>query len=315
MYDFTIIGTGILDILARPVSPSVFETGSTPAEHISLTFGGDALNEAVILSRLGKKVQLISTTGADDAGRMVIEHCRRNGISTDHITQSPDYPTGTNIVLVDEKGERSFVTCPSSSLRKLAMEHIDTSLFKEAPILCFASIFVFPLLGIPEMTDIFRTAKDAGCTVCADMTKCKHQETLDDLGNALSYVDYIFPNYEEACMVSRLTDPDEIADAFLAQGAGHVIIKLGSQGCLIKTKKERHLIPAFPYASCIDTTGAGDNYAAGFLYALSEGMTLPDCGCFANAAASIAIETVGATTGVQSLDQIMERFRVIRSLL
>ena len=314
MYDFTIIGTGILDILARPVNASVFQTGSLPAQNISLTFGGDALNESLILSRLGKKVQLISTTGTDDAGHMVIEHCQKNGISTDHIKQSPDYPTGTNIVLVDEKGERSFITCPASSLRKLSMSHIDTSLFADAPILCFASIFVFPLLGTPELTEIFRKAKESGCLVCADMTKCKNQETLDDLSDALPYVDYIFPNYEEARMVSRLTDPDAIADAFLSHGAGHIVIKLGGKGCLIKTKEERHLIPAFPYASCIDTTGAGDNFAAGFLYALSEGMPLPECGCFANAAASIAIESVGAATGVQSLEQIMERFRIIQSL-
>lgn len=315
MHDFTIIGAGILDILARPVNASVFQAGSVPARDISLTFGGDALNESIILSRLGKRIQLISTTGADDAGHMIIEYCKKNGILADHIIQSPDYPTGTNIVLVDEKGERSFVTCPASSLRKLSMEHIDTTLFAHAPILCFASIFVFPLLGPPELTAIFQEAKKSGCVVCADMTKCKNRETLNDLSEALPYVDYIFPNYEEACMVTRLTDPDEIADAFLLHGVGHVVIKLGKKGCLIKTKEERLLVPAFPHASCIDTTGAGDNFAAGFLYALSEGMDLRSCGCFANAAASIAIETVGATTGVQSLEQILERIPSILSLI
>lgn len=314
MYDFTIIGAGILDVLAHPVDSSVFRTGSLPAQDIALTFGGDALNEAVILSRLGKRIQFISTLGTDEAGSMVLEYCKRNGISTDHITRSPDFPTGINLVLVDQNGERFFVTNPSGSLRMLSPAHINTGILKNAPILCFASIFVFPKFNSPELTKLFKTAKESGCLVCADMTKCKNHETLSDLALPLSYVDYIFPNYEEACLVSGRTDPDEIADAFLSCGVRHFIMKLGKKGCLIKTKEERHLIPAFPHADCVDTTGAGDTFAAGFLYALSEGMSLPACGCFANAAASITIEGVGAATQIRSLKQVQKRFHALLSL-
>lgn len=314
MYDVTIIGAGILDVLARPVDASVFKTGSQPAQDIALTFGGDALNEAVILSRLGKKVQFISTLGTDEAGSMVLEYCERNGIPTDHITRSPDFPTGINLVLVNRDGERSFVTNPSGSLRMLSPSHIDAGILKNAPILCFASIFVFPKFNSSELTKLFKTAKESGCLVCADMTKRKNQETLSDLSQPLSYVDYIFPNYEEACLVSGQTDPDEIAEAFLACGVRHFVMKLGKRGCLIRTKAERHLIPAFPDADCVDTTGAGDTFAAGFLYALSEGMNLPACGCFANAAASITIEGIGAATQIHSFEQVQKRFQTLLSL-
>lgn len=313
-YDFTIIGAGVVDVLARPVNASVFQTGSMPAKDIAMTFGGDALNEATILSRLGKKVQFISVLGRDEAGTMILEHCRKNRIPTEQITQSPDFPTGINLVLVDGQGERSFITNPEGSLRMLEPAHIDVSLFSNAPILCFASIFVYPKLGPDELTVLFRQAKKAGCTVCADMTKCKHRETLKDLAPALAYTDYIFPNYEEASLVSRKTDPDEIADAFLECGVKNFVIKLGKKGCLIKNRQERYLIPAWPHAVCVDTTGAGDNFAAGFLYALSEGMALPSCGSFANAAASIAIETTGAATGVQSAAQVTARYQELASL-
>lgn len=313
-YDFTIIGAGVVDVLARPVSASVFQTGSVPAKDIAMTFGGDALNEATVLSRLGKNVQFISVLGNDEAGTMILEHCRKNNISTEHITRSTDFPTGINLVLVDEQGERSFITNPASSLRMLEPGHVDAALFSKAPILCFASIFVYPKFGPEELTVLFRQAKEAGCTVCADMTKCKHQETLKDLAPALASVDYVFPNYEEACLVSRKTDPDEIADAFLRCGVRNFVMKLGKKGCLIKNSQERYLIPAWPHAVCVDTTGAGDNFAAGFLYALSEGMDLPFCGIFANAAASIAIETTGAATGVKSQGQVMTRYRDLLSL-
>lgn len=307
-YDFTIIGAGVLDVLARPVDASVFRTGSSPAQDIAISFGGDALNEATILGRLGKNVQFMTVLGQDDAGAMILEHLKRSRIPTDCIVQSTDFPTGINLVLVDEHGERSFITNPNSSLRMLAPEHINPDRFSLAPILCFASIFVSPRFTPQDLAVIFRQAKERGCIVCADMTKRKHQETLDDLSRALSYVDYIFPNYEEACLISGKQDPDEAADAFLAHGVGCVVIKLGAHGCLVKTASKRYLIPAWPHTNCIDTTGAGDNFAAGFLYALSEKMQLFACAQFANAAASIAVESVGATTGIQSLEQILPRF-------
>ncbi|MCD8373060.1 MAG: PfkB family carbohydrate kinase, partial [Clostridia bacterium] len=74
-------------------------------------------------------------------------------------------------------------------------------------------------------------------------------------------------------------------------------------------------IPAYPTDNCIDTTGAGDCFAAGFLWALSENWPVPDCGCFANAVASCAIEKIGATDGVQSLDEATSRFQVVKNLL
>lgn len=307
-YDFTIIGAGILDVLACPVDASVFRTGSSPARDIAVSFGGDALNEATILSRLGKNVQFMTVIGQDDAGAMILEHLKRSRIDADCVVQSAGFPTGINIVLVDGQGERSFITNPHSSLRMLAPEHIDPDRLALAPILCFASIFVSPRFTPRDLSLLFRQAKEAGCTVCADMTKRKNKETLDDLSQVLPFVDYIFPNYEEARLISGKEDPDEIADAFLSRGVQCIVMKLGQKGCLVKTGAERHLIPAWPHTDCVDTTGAGDNFAAGFLYALSEGMSLADCARFANAAASVAVESVGAATGIRSAGQVLERF-------
>ena len=97
------------------------------------------------------------------------------------------------------------------------------------------------------------------------MTRCKNGEQLPDIQEAIQYLDYLFPNYQEAKAVSGLTDPDEIADAFLDCGVSCMVIKMGNKGCFIKSKDERLSIPAYPHTNCLDTTGAGDNFAAGFL--------------------------------------------------
>lgn len=309
MYDFTIIGTAVLDVLAKPVDASVFETGSHPAEMTKLAIGGDAINEATVLTRLGKKVNFISKIGKDAAGDMILNHCRENGIGTEQIKVQEGLDTSVNLVLIGADAERSFVTNPHASQRKLALEDVDFSVLDQAKIACFASIFVHPYFTDEVMEELFSAIKKTGAVLCADMTKHKKGELLEDIKKCLPYIDYLFPNYEEAAMVTGKTDIHEIADAFLDYGVGCIVIKVGKDGCLIKTKDQCFMSPAVPNTNCVDTTGAGDNFAAGFLYALSEGMTLEACGRFANATASIAVEEIGATTGVRSAEQVYERLK------
>lgn len=308
MYDITIIGAAILDVLAQPISKENLSGRSCPADQVTLTPGGDAANEAVTLARLGKAVNLITKLGGDLSGQLLLKYFQENGVSTEDAVIEPDLDTGINIVLVDPKAERSFITNRNGSLRRLALEDVHMDALKKAPILCFASIFVSPRFDVPAMVSLFRSAREQGCILCADMTRCKNNERLPDIQEALQYLDYLFPNYEEAKAVSGLSEPDEIADAFLDCGVSCMVIKMGKDGCFIKTKKQRFMIPAYPHTRCIDTTGAGDNFAAGFLYALSEHMDLEDCGRFANITASMAVESLGACTGVRSLSQVMERF-------
>lgn len=309
MYDITIIGAAILDILTHPVSGSDLTGRSFPAEGISMAVGGDAANEADALARLGKKVNLITKLGNDTAGRLLLSHFQENGVAVGDSVLEDGLDTGINIVLVDRNAERSFITNQNGSLRKLGLADIPAEALKKSPIVSFASIFVSPLFDVPAMAALFRSVKENGAILCADTTRPKHGETVADLAPALAYVDYIFPNYEEARAISGRERPEEIAQAFLDCGASCAVIKLGSEGCYLRTASEAALIPAYPDTHCIDTTGAGDNFAAGFLYALSEGMPPIECARFANAAASIAVEAVGAGTGLRSPEQVLERYR------
>ena len=115
----TVIGAAVVDIMAGPVDKSLFDKGSVPAEHMGISCGGDALNESVILSRLGMDTEIVSLLGKDGPSEMIFRCLRDNGISGKKVTVDEEIVTGTNIVLVDGEGERSFITNPVSSLRKL----------------------------------------------------------------------------------------------------------------------------------------------------------------------------------------------------
>lgn len=293
--EILIIGAAIVDVLARPVSPEVFRSGSYPADSIRMTTGGDALNEAVLLSRMGKKVYLETVIGEDEAGRMVARRCEENGIPLEKRQIRPELSTSVNIVLVQENGERSFLTDPHGAQRKLKTGHIRMPFPSTSKILCFASIFVFPEIGPQDLKVIFSRAKSQGMTVCADMTKPKQGETITDFSEVLPYIDYLIPNKEEACMFTGEKTAEKAASELLLAGVKHVVIKCGADGCLVGDKAGIYRVPAVESVNCVDTTGAGDSFVAGFLFALSEGKSLRECAEYGNACGAKAVAVTGAT--------------------
>ena len=269
--------------------------------------GGDALNESVILSRLGHGVSLITKLGADSAAAAIRAVMASEGISRDYIIEDPSVSTSVNIVLIRGDGERSFVTGRNTSLRNLTSADVIPMLKRAleatpgSKIVSFASTFVSYAMPVCDMAELFRHIKGFGLTLCADTTTPKHGETLDDVSCMLGYVDYFFPNIVEARMLTGKDDPDDIASALLDAGVSTVVLKLGKNGCLIRNKDTSLHVPSRPGIRCVDTTGAGDNFAAGFISALLEGRTLFECGRYANAVASVCVGSLGATTGVSGL--------------
>ena len=289
-------GAGIIDLLVAPAEKSVFETGSYPAEDISMSFGGDALNEAVVLAHLGKKVYLNAVFGDDLEGKTVQRYCEENGVDISLSKAKKGLKTGINVVLVEPDGERSFLTNKNGSLRKLTIEDIPETFPEDVKIFCFASIFVYPEIKGKELAEIFKRAKAQGLITCADMTKRKNNETVEDIAEALSYVDYLMPNEEEAFLVTGVKNVEEAAEILKSTGVRHVIIKCGKRGCYINSVEGTMWISPEKEVKAVDTTGAGDSFAAGFVYGVSEGWNLKTCAVFANQCGAKAVSYLGATT-------------------
>ena len=301
MSDCIIIGAAIVDIPLAPVSPEIFSAHSTPLERIAMGVGGDAANEALVLARLGHRPALVSVVGDDAPGDFVRRTLSGAGVDVSAVAIRAGLDTGINIVLVREDGERSFITSRTGSLRRMGLSDIlpalDSPALAGARVACLASLFVSPQLTLADTAALFDALKARGLILCADTTRPKGGETLREAGEALSRLDYFFPNMEEAARITGEADPEAAADALLRCGVKHVVIKLGGRGCLLKCRNEHHLIPAVEGVNCLDTTGAGDTFAAAFIAGILEGESLAGCGRLANAAASLCVESVGATEG------------------
>lgn len=317
MYDVTVIGPALIDVLAAPFSMEAMERDSRYLDQIRMSFGGDALNESAVLTRLGKKVQLISKVGADEAGRTVLNYLHKNGIDTDSVQVEEGLETSVNIALIAEDGSRKFLMNPHSSLRKLALEDVMPVLSRVladpqgAKIVSFASMFISPLFTVEKMRELFAAVKAAGRTLVVDVTRAKNGETLEDLKELLPYIDVFVPNDEEIASLTGVQDPAENVRILVEAGVKTAVVKIGSDGCLVGTRAGIVHVHAVPDAACVDTTGAGDTFAAGLIAGLCNGWSLPECAKLGCAAASCSIEQIGATDGVRSLDQVMERFRMI----
>ncbi|MBR0152919.1 MAG: sugar kinase [Lachnospiraceae bacterium] len=307
-----VVGAALTDLQIAPVPMDIMSRAITPMESFHLTIGGDAPNEATILARLGRQVSLMTMIGDDEPGQVVLRHCRENGIDTSAFRIRKDMPTAINVGLVSSEGVRSCITPRYSNLWQYGPEDLDYSALTEGyRILSFASLCTFERIDGKPLADFFRAAKSAGLTICADMNSgmVDFTDKIDEYREVLSYVDYFFPNRGEAAIMTGETDPERMADTFLSWGVKHIIVKTGADGCIIKSPSEHHVLPAYTKAVCVDETGAGDNFAAGFICALLEGKSFLECAQYATAVASICIEHVGTCTGVTGRDIVEARLR------
>ena len=293
-----IIGAAIVDVLVTPADERVFEVGSCPADRIVMSYGGDALNEATVLHRLGGDVRLRTILGDDEAGRAVLRRMEQVGLDTGDTRMAPDLRTSVNVVLVRPSGERCFLTDPGASQRQLRLEDIPARFPADTGIVCFASMFVFPQMRAGEMAEVFRRAKAQGITVCADMTKRKNGETTDDVAQALQYLDYLFPNDAEAMLLTGKETVEEAAADLRRVGVGTVVVKCGARGCYITNEAGSFWVAAEENVTVVDTTGAGDSFVGGFLYALSQDLPLEECARTANACGAKAVQKIGATAWI-----------------
>ena len=214
---------------------------------------------------------------------------------------------------IDKYGERRILGAADTSPRRLEPEDVEAQLNKgeTAGIVCFASMFISPRFTIEAMKDLFSRIKAEGRTLIVDMTHTKNRETLEDLRDLFPYMDVFVPNDEEIGSLTGDLDPVRNAALLVESGVKTAVVKAGARGCIVATRDGVVEIPSVKGVQCVDTTGAGDTFAAAFACGLSDGLPVAECARLGCAAASCSIEQIGATDGVRSLDQVMERYRTI----
>ncbi len=153
-----------------------------------------------------------------------------------------------------------------------------------------------PLLFPPLMRDYLEStlkrARELGCLTSINICWDVQGRWLKLLQPALAYTDFIFPNREEGRQLTGQEEPAPIAAHLRALGVKTVIVKLGAAGCYVESAEGAFTSPGFPVCP-IDTTGAGDCFAAGFLAAICRGQSLQQAAHYANASGALATLGLG----------------------
>ncbi|MBP3891923.1 MAG: carbohydrate kinase family protein [Solobacterium sp.] len=273
MFDVICVGQAVIDCIIKGKETSPFKENVYRADQISLHTGGDAVNEAIALAQLGANVALLCGVGEDLAGNLILQEAQKKGIDTSLVTIGQNETPIANIQ-VSKDGSRFSI---NSHATRLEGYQIDCAL-PNAKILSLASLFRPPLEDVESLKELVKQAKSQNSIICAD-TKLPLVDaiSLEAYQEVLKEIDYIFPNEKEAQYYSKKETYQEMADVFHAYGVKHVIIKCGEKGCYVSGDGRKELIPAVPVARIVDSTGAGDNFVAGFLMGLLQEEKIQNC--------------------------------------
>ncbi len=281
-----VVGSANIDMVARvPHLPGPGETLLGGA--FAMVPGGKGANQAVAAARLGAVVTFIGCVGADGFGDLMVLNLENEGIRTDFVVRDPDATTGVALITVDEEfGENTIVVAPGANARlSPALLALAAGAIRDADI-------VVCQLEIPMDTvqSALQTARAAGIRTI--LNPAPAQALPDAL---LSLVSVLTPNQTEAAqMLGADLDPAAAAIHLRKRGADSVVVTLGAAGARVVSASGNTGVPASPSAEVVDTTAAGDCFTGALAVALGEGQTLEDAVRFANAAASLSVETEGA---------------------
>ncbi len=302
-------GNIVLDILVRPVEQLRWNATAW-VDSIETSLGGNGANTAMAIASLGVPVRLLAVIGKDEPAARVLEPLRAAGVDVSLVSRA-DGPTPTTVVLINPAGDRMFLHRPGVS----AIAFNDPV---ELPAEVVAGCRYFHLgnaFALPRMrrnaAETLRRARAAGLTTAMDAGWDALGRWLDDLGPALPHTDLLFVNEEEALKLTGAAEYAPAAARLLELGAGTVVVKRGGAGCSVFDARGRIDAPAYD-VPVVDTTGAGDCFAGGFLAALARGLACNDAARVANAAGALNVERVGATTGLRSWEDTLAWMRAAR---
>lgn len=261
--------------------------------------GGSAANTIRGIAQLGGTTGFIGKIGNDEPGKFFKTEFENVKTAT-HLYYS-GIPTGKAATLISPDAERTFGTYLGAA-SELNVAEISEDIFSHYDYLHIEGYLVF---NHELIEGILRFAKKQGLKVSLDMASYNVVEANLDFLNHLivSYVDVVFANEEEARSYTGLA-PEAALKAIAGQ-CEVAVVKIGEEGSLVRSGDQFVKIST-PKVTSIDTTGAGDVYASGFLYGLANNFSLENCGKLGSLLASRVIQVAGARIPDEDWPEISE---------
>ncbi len=296
---FAVIGELNVDLVVIGSQGTAVPGRETIAEDISLTLGSASAIVACGLARLGNDVTFVSRVGKDDFGRFCLKALEGRGIRTDQVNVAEGSKTGVTIAL-STGDDRALVTFPGA-IAELRYADIPLNILEGKDHLHLTSYYLQSALR-PDFPRLLDQAKRLGLTNSFDPNTDPKQGRDSKIFDVLEFTDVLFLNEPESLLLSGAGDAESAARK-LSGYCPMVVIKLGPAGSIAVQDGELTRSDGFK-VDVVDTTGAGDSFAAGFLHAYHLGAAIGDCLQIANACGALSTRMPGGTDAQPSVAEI-----------
>jgi sugar/nucleoside kinase (ribokinase family) len=297
-----VIGELNIDAVACGLSEAPKMGAEILASDFRLTLGSASGIFACGVAKLGHDVAFVAKVGSDDFGEFCLAALRDAGVSTRHVSRDEHLKTGVTISLSTHK-DRALVTY-LGSIAAMGPEHVKRSWLEGHSHLHMTSYFLQTRMQ-PSFPQMFRDARELGLSTSFDPNSDPSHSWGDSIRDVFAYTDLLFLNGTEALQLTRARNARAALKA-LSKEVPCAVIKLGARGALAVREGEITSAPGFKVEP-IDTTGAGDSFAAGFVSSYLRGRSVAECLCVGNACGALSTLQVGGTAG-QPTRQALKRF-------
>jgi len=292
-----------------PLSPIVNKNAFKNIKKALLVPGGSCCNTIKAMASLGEKCGLIGKLGRDSSGRYYRDSMSDRGVIPLMI-EDAHHRTGEVICLITPNGERTMKAFLGASLQMTENDLLPQD-FQGVKLL---HVEGYSIYNQPLTFRAMELAKQNQSMVSFDLGSFElvRQFKPTILNMLKNHVDIVFANSEEARELigeskdAKVRDVAEKCADYLAQYCKVAVVMMGKEGCWVKSGNEKYACPADVVANPIDTTGAGDLFAAGFLYGYLQGYTLQQCARLGSLSGCEVVKVLGAEVP-------MERFKTIKA--
>ena len=312
MNTMEVIGLGALNIDYIYKVERILEDGEAVVLDAVSYPGGSAANTIYGLAKLGISAGFCGVVGDDDDGKVLLQDFQKTRVDTSRIRIKRGAKTGSVLCLSDKLGKRSLYVL-SGANNLLTIADLDLTYINQARMLhlsSFADDRQFEVLSqLMDKLDLSVKLSFAPGALYA-------VKGLKTLALILKRTDILFINQSE---IGQLTGKDAIAGAesCFKQGCRIIVVTLGTGEKIKKTSavgyirdaEGEYLIKPQDLGASMDTTGAGDAFAAGFIYGLLKGKGLEECGRLGDIVARFCISKIGARTGLPTLNELTQRYQ------
>ena len=308
MPDVACLGILVADLIAKPVDAWPERGKLVLCDQTEMHTGGCAANTGVGLVKLGCEVGVLGKVGNDGFADFLVGRLQDYGCDCSGIVRARDASTSCTFVMVHSDGERSFIhNCGANG--RLRPEDVNWDIVRASKILHLAGHNLMPGFDGGPAGSVMRRAKELGLTTCLDTAWDASGQWLTLVEPSLRHTDIALPSYEEARMITGRDDPRDVAQVLLDFGIRIVGLKMGIEGCYIRTAEGEEVRLPIYEVETVDATGAGDAFVAGFLRGVLEGWDIERTGRLANAVGSLCCTGIGTTQGIRGWDETLAFMR------